>query len=53
MKKGSALVRPVRVSVRIGAPVPTTGLTLDDRDTLIETVRREVERLLALGSLWN
>jgi 1-acyl-sn-glycerol-3-phosphate acyltransferase len=53
MKKGSALVRPVRVTVRVGAPVPTTGLTLDDRDALIEKVRREVERLLAQGSLWK
>ena len=27
MRKGSALVRPVRVSVRIGRPIPTAGLT--------------------------
>ena len=26
--------RPVRVTVRIGAPIPTAGLTLDDRDAL-------------------
>jgi 1-acyl-sn-glycerol-3-phosphate acyltransferase len=52
MQKGSALVRPVRVSVRIGAPIPTKGLTLDDRDALIERVRSEVERLLAQGSVW-
>jgi len=52
MRKGSALVRPVRVSVRIGAPVPTAGLTLDDRDTLIERVRQQVDALLAQGSLW-
>ena len=32
MRRGSAIVRPVRMSVRIGAPVPTAGLTLDDRD---------------------
>ena len=50
MKKGSAFVRPVRVSVRIGQPIPTTGLTLDDRDVLIEKVRREVELLLSQGS---
>lgn len=53
MRKGSAIVRPVRVSVRIGAPVPTKGLTLDDRDELIERVRTEVERLLAMGSVWE
>jgi 1-acyl-sn-glycerol-3-phosphate acyltransferase len=53
MKKGSALVRPVRVSVRIGTPVPTAGLTLDDRDELIERVRREIEQLRERGSLWS
>ena len=53
MKKGSALVRPVKVSVRIGAPVPTAGLGVDDRDALIQKVRDEVERLLAQGSLWT
>jgi 1-acyl-sn-glycerol-3-phosphate acyltransferase len=53
MQKGSALVRPVHVSVRIGAPIPTTGLTLDDRDRLIARVRAEVERLLQEGPTWN
>lgn len=46
MRKGSAIVRPVRVSVRIGEPVPTAGLTLDDRDALIEVVRERIEGLL-------
>lgn len=53
MRKGSALVRPVRVSVRIGTPIPTAGLTLDDRDELIQRVRQQVERLLAEGPLWT
>lgn len=53
MRKGSAFVRPVRVSVRIGAPIPTTGLTLDDRDTLIARVRGAVEELRRQGSLWD
>ena len=53
MRKGSAFVRPVKVSVRIGTPIPTAGLGLDDRDVLIQNVRDEVERLLAQGSLWN
>ena len=52
MKRGSAFVRPVRVSVRIGTPISTAGLTLDDRDDLIARVRTEVERLLEEGSLW-
>jgi len=53
MRKGSALVRPVKVSVRIGAPIATAGLTLDDRDTLIERARRAVEELRRQGSLWD
>jgi 1-acyl-sn-glycerol-3-phosphate acyltransferase len=52
MRKGSAVVRPVRVSVRVGAPIPTAGLTLDDRDQLIERVRRAVEELRRKGTLW-
>ena len=39
MRKGSAIVRPVHVSVRIGEPIPTQGMTVDDRDILIERVR--------------
>jgi 1-acyl-sn-glycerol-3-phosphate acyltransferase len=53
MRKGSAFVRPVHVSVRIGKPVPTAGLTLDDRDALIAQVRGEVQKLLDLGPLWT
>src|SRR6185503_19252143 len=39
MKKGSLIIRPVRVTVSFGAPVPTTGLTLEDREPLISAVR--------------
>lgn len=46
MRKGSAIVRPVMVDVRIGEPVPTAGLTLDDRDVLIAVVRERIEALL-------
>ena len=53
MRKGSALVRPVTVSVRVGKPIPTAGLTMDDRDDLIERVRAEVQNLLQQGSLWT
>jgi 1-acyl-sn-glycerol-3-phosphate acyltransferase len=49
MEKGSALVRPVTVSVRVGQPIPTTGLTYDDRDRLVAEARAQVEALLALG----
>jgi 1-acyl-sn-glycerol-3-phosphate acyltransferase len=47
MRKGSAIVRPVLVEVQIGEPVSTAGLTLDDRDTLIATVRARIEAMLA------
>jgi hypothetical protein len=46
-------VHPVDVSIRIGEPIPTAGMTLDDRDRLIARVRTEVERLLQQGSTWN
>jgi 1-acyl-sn-glycerol-3-phosphate acyltransferase len=53
MRKGSAIVRPVHVSVRIGEPIPTTGMTLEDRDILIERVRVAIRGLLAQGSVWD
>src|SRR5215470_5600039 len=49
MRKGSAVVRPVRVSVRIGEPIPTEGLTVDDRDIVIERVRTAIRVLLSQG----
>ena len=45
MRKGSWLLRPVMVDVKIGEPVETTGLSLDDRDELIEIVRGRIEEL--------
>jgi 1-acyl-sn-glycerol-3-phosphate acyltransferase len=45
MRKGSWLVRPVMVDVRIGDAVETAGYTLDDRDQLIEVVRGRIEEL--------
>jgi 1-acyl-sn-glycerol-3-phosphate acyltransferase len=45
MRKGSWLVRPVMVDVKIGEPVETTGLSLDDRDELIDVVRARIEEL--------
>jgi 1-acyl-sn-glycerol-3-phosphate acyltransferase len=49
MQKGSAFIRPVAVTVRIGAPVETKGMTADDRDELIAIVRQRIEELLAAG----
>jgi 1-acyl-sn-glycerol-3-phosphate acyltransferase len=46
MQKGSPWIHPVNVSVRIGQPIPTAGLTVDDRDELIERVRQAIAGLL-------
>ena len=45
MQKGSWFVRPVMVDVRIGDPVETAGMSVDDRDDLIEIVRARIEAL--------
>jgi 1-acyl-sn-glycerol-3-phosphate acyltransferase len=46
MRKGSPWIRPVKVRVRLGPPIETAGLTLDDREPLVQRVRSEVARLL-------
>jgi 1-acyl-sn-glycerol-3-phosphate acyltransferase len=46
MRKGSPLIYPVQVRVRIGQPVETAGLDVDDRDRLIADVRARVEAML-------
>jgi 1-acyl-sn-glycerol-3-phosphate acyltransferase len=53
MRKGSPWVRPVHVSVRIGRPVPTAGLTLAQRDELVARLRAEVQNLLGEGPVWT
>ena len=53
MRKGSGIIRPVHVSVRIGEPMATAGLTLDDRDTLIQQVRDRIRALLDEGPVWT
>jgi 1-acyl-sn-glycerol-3-phosphate acyltransferase len=53
MRKGSRIIRPVHVSVRVGTPIPTAGMTLDDRDVLIDRVRLEVQKMLDEGPVWT
>jgi 1-acyl-sn-glycerol-3-phosphate acyltransferase len=53
MRKGSPIVRPVRVTVRIGHPIPTAGMGLEQRDELIARVRTEVQNLLQQGPVWT
>jgi 1-acyl-sn-glycerol-3-phosphate acyltransferase len=47
MRKGSLIIRPVRITVSFGAPIATAGLTLENRDELIARVRDAVAALLA------
>ena len=49
MRKGSAIIRPVTVSVRIAPPVETRGMTIADRDRVIGEVRTRITALLAEG----
>jgi 1-acyl-sn-glycerol-3-phosphate acyltransferase len=42
MRKGSPLIWPVTVTVRVLPPVETTGLAIDSRDALIDRVRSAI-----------
>jgi len=55
MRKGSPLIRPVTVTVELCPPVDTVGMSIDDRDRLVEQVREAIDarrvrpaRILAL-----
>ena len=47
MRKGSFVIRPVTVTVKFSAPIETVGMTIDDRDALVTTVRDRIATLLA------
>jgi len=51
MRRGSTIIRPVTVSIRVGKPIETAHLTLDDRDALIARVRGAIAGLLAEGPI--
>lgn len=51
MRKGSPWIYPVRVSVRFGAPVETAGLSVEERDQVVQQVRGRVAALLAEGPI--
>ena len=46
LRKGSLLIYPVTIRVRIGEPVETAGMTLEDREKLVTTVRDRIKELL-------
>jgi len=50
-KKGSWIIQPVTLSVRVGAPVETAGLNVEDRAKLIDGVHRQIEQMLAAGPI--
>jgi 1-acyl-sn-glycerol-3-phosphate acyltransferase len=49
MQRGSRVIRPVTVSIRIGKPIETAGMQMSDRDALIAQVRERIAALLAEG----
>jgi 1-acyl-sn-glycerol-3-phosphate acyltransferase len=49
MKRGSALIFPATIGVRIGEPVDTAGWSVDDRDVIIDKVRARMQEMLASG----
>jgi hypothetical protein len=46
MRKGSYIIRPGTVRLRLGAPIETRDLDDGERDALVHSVRAEVQRLL-------
>ena len=50
MRRGSAIIRPVTVSIRIGPPVEVESEDLAERDRLIERTHAAVQALLATGA---
>jgi 1-acyl-sn-glycerol-3-phosphate acyltransferase len=51
MVRGSSIIQPVTLTIRIGTPVETQGVDVEQRDALIERVRQEIATLLAQGPL--
>jgi hypothetical protein len=46
MPRGRFWVKPGVVRVDVGAPIATLGLTIDDRDRLMEAVRARMQAML-------
>ena len=49
MHRGSRIIHPVHVSIRVGEPIETAGMDMSQRDVLIARVRARIEELLAQG----
>jgi len=51
MVRGSFIIRPVTLTIRVGRPVETRDVDVESRDQLIERVRHEIATLVAMGPL--
>ena len=49
MRRGSPIIRPVTVTVRIGAPIETAAVDTSKRDGLMQATRADMADLLAAG----
>jgi 1-acyl-sn-glycerol-3-phosphate acyltransferase len=49
MAKGSLVIRPVRVDIRVGTLIETKGMTLEDRDEVAQAARKQIEQMLDAG----
>jgi len=47
LPKGSMVIRPRPVTLLFGEPIPTEGLTYDDREALLKKTRTAIEQLRA------
>ncbi len=50
LRKGSWVVHPATVTVRLGPPIETAGMTQSDRETLVRQVRTAIEGMLTAAS---
>lgn len=49
MQRGSWIIRPVTLSIRVGEPISTVGMGIEDRHVLVARVRAAIEAMLAEG----
>jgi 1-acyl-sn-glycerol-3-phosphate acyltransferase len=49
MQRGSFIIRPATISIRIGRPIETAGRTVEDRDRIVDEVREAIAALLGQG----
>ena len=50
MRRGSAILHPAMLRIRVGQPIETAGLPMDQRDSLIQSVREQIQELLELDN---